>query len=114
MFQSAPCRAFASSNASGREISIQSVTHAYHAICAGSLALLSGCGELNRRGTGTLKVVASTTSHSPCIRYASPHANCGVSRQTRAIPCTLIYGKLILNPRDTIAQSEKLAELPRL
>jgi nitrile hydratase accessory protein len=26
----------------------------------------------------------------------------------------LIYGKLILNPRDTIVQSEKLAELPRL
>ena len=64
----------------------------------GKLGTIERCGELSRCRTGTLKVVVSTTSHSLCIRCASPRGNCGVDRQTRAIPCTSICGKLILNP----------------
>src|SRR5271168_2026916 len=49
-----------------------------------------------------------------CIPCASPPANCGVHKQTAAIPSTWTCGKTILNQPKSIAQADTLAVPPRL
>src|SRR5207237_2404517 len=56
----------------------------------------------------------SATSRSTCIRYASPHANCGVSRRSRRMPSTSICTMTTSKPSDSTALTERLAALPPL
>jgi hypothetical protein len=56
----------------------------------------------------------SVQSSSMCIRFASPHANCGVIERAHAIPCTPIYGKAILSPLKPVLPSVQLDTLPGL
>jgi nitrile hydratase accessory protein len=53
-------------------------------------------------------------SRSMCTRCALKRGNSGAIRQTRTIPSTRIFGKIILSQHNSIPQSENLVALPRL
>src|SRR5215813_1830462 len=81
-------------------------------MCAGKWGRLRVTGASRSCRTPTFR--DSAQSSSMCIRCASPHANCGVIKPARAIPCTPIYGKAILNPLKPVLPSVQLDTLPPL
>src|SRR6202140_982176 len=71
-----------------------------------AIAASRSCRTPILRGSGK-----SSSTFIPC---GSRRANCGVSRQTHAILCTLICGKAILHQHDSVLNIENIMALPRL